>query len=109
MNNSNHICRFNRLGCRQQPITPQVSLSILDFQRAIDEDKIGDACDPDTDGDGIPDVQDLCPYLPYDESNDMEGKDRDGDGVGDMCDNCIDMLVIDHLISYELYELSLCL
>ncbi len=36
----------------------------------------------DRDGDGILDVEDVCPDLPDD------GADRDGDGVGDPCDNC---------------------
>lgn len=42
---------------------------------------IGDACEPDTDGDGIPDYADVCPL----------GDDRadaDGDGVPDACDAC---------------------
>ena len=44
----------------------------------------GDACEPsDTDGDGIPDVNDNCPsaYNPGQENS-------DGDQVGDACDNC---------------------
>jgi len=36
----------------------------------------------DTDRDGIPDVNDLCPETPDD------GTDTDGDGYGDACDDC---------------------
>ncbi len=39
---------------------------------------------PDTDGDGIPDIQDKCPTEP-----DPDQIDVDGDNVGDACDNCI--------------------
>ena len=37
----------------------------------------------DTDGDGVPDVIDNCPY-----TYNPDQLDRDGDGVGDVCDNC---------------------
>ena len=37
----------------------------------------------DTDGDGIPDINDNCPYTP----NPLQ-TDSDGDGIGDACDNC---------------------
>ena len=37
----------------------------------------------DTDGDGIPDVNDNCPTKPN--ANQL---DTDGDGIGDACDNC---------------------
>ncbi len=37
----------------------------------------------DTDGDGIPDALDNCPYTPN-----PDQKDTDGDGIGDVCDNC---------------------
>lgn len=37
----------------------------------------------DTDGDGIPDDRDNCPFVPN-----RDQKDTDGDGVGDACDNC---------------------
>jgi hypothetical protein len=43
------------------------------------------ACDgPDSDGDGVPDVCDLCPSVP-----DPDQRDGDGDLVGDACDNCV--------------------
>jgi Thrombospondin type 3 repeat len=37
----------------------------------------------DTDGDGIPDALDNCPYTPN-----PDQLDTDGDGIGDACDNC---------------------
>ncbi|MEZ4239738.1 MAG: hypothetical protein R3F59_26995 [Myxococcota bacterium] len=43
----------------------------------------GPDCWRDTDGDGIPDDEDLCPELA-----DQGTADRDDDGVGDRCDNC---------------------
>ncbi|HLK12777.1 MAG TPA: thrombospondin type 3 repeat-containing protein [Candidatus Binatia bacterium] len=45
-----------------------------------------DTVDPataDTDGDGIPDVRDNCPYI-YNPAQ----TDTDGDGIGDLCDPC---------------------
>lgn len=39
--------------------------------------------DQDTDGDGVPQLQDNCPNTPNPGQEDM-----DGDGVGDACDNC---------------------
>ena len=44
-----------------------------------------DGTDPyqDTDGDGIPDINDNCPYV-YNSGQ----SDKDGDGVGNLCDNC---------------------
>lgn len=61
----------------------------------------------DSDGDGIPDSSDNCPYVanPTQQDSDSDGigdacdncanninpnqSDRDGDGIGDACDNCI--------------------
>ncbi|HVP80104.1 MAG TPA: thrombospondin type 3 repeat-containing protein [Thermodesulfobacteriota bacterium] len=37
----------------------------------------------DSDGDGVPDELDNCPYV-----YNPDQKDTDGDGVGDACDNC---------------------
>ncbi len=37
----------------------------------------------DTDGDGVPDGFDNCPFVPN-----RDQLDSDGDGVGDKCDNC---------------------
>lgn len=65
-----------------------------------DADGEGDACDPcplapdttecsgtalDTDGDGVDDVDDNCPYLAN-----ADQSDRDDDGIGDVCDACPD-------------------
>lgn len=38
---------------------------------------------PDADGDGVLDCDDLCPLV-----NDPLQGDLDGDGIGDLCDNC---------------------
>ena len=46
----------------------------------------------DTDDDGVPDGQDVCPAQP-----DAEQRDRDGDGVGDVCDVCPDQADPDQL------------
>uniref|UniRef100_A0AAR5P3M5 Cartilage oligomeric matrix protein n=1 Tax=Dendroctonus ponderosae TaxID=77166 RepID=A0AAR5P3M5_DENPD len=52
-------------------------------QSDIDNDDIGDACDPDMDNDGILNERDNCPR--HANRNQL---DSDGDGLGDVCDNC---------------------
>ncbi len=49
--------------------------------RDLDGDGVGDACDPDADGDGWHDAIDRCPGL-----HDPDQLDRDRDDVGDLCD-----------------------
>ena len=46
---------------------------------------VGESLTTDGDGDGVPDVCDLCPFV----SNAGQA-DADGDGVGDACDPCPD-------------------
>lgn len=68
-------------------------------QRDIDDDGLGDACDPDSDGDGIPNAQDNCEAAvnPHqldsdgDELGDACDDDLDGDGIPNAQDNCPDI------------------
>lgn len=49
-------------------------------------------CDADSDGDGIFDKNDLCPYAPFiDANDDGADDDADADTVPDACDVCIDV------------------
>lgn len=50
----------------------------------LDGDDLCDLGDPDIDGDGIPNTDDLCPRVFG--ANQADG---DGDGAGDICDNCL--------------------
>jgi hypothetical protein len=52
-------------------------------QSDIDQDGLGDVCDPDIDDDGFLNENDNCPYI----DNPLQ-EDFDEDGVGDLCDNC---------------------
>jgi hypothetical protein len=54
-------------------------------QADLDLDSLGDACDPDLDGDGWRNAADLFP------ANPNEHADTDGDGAGDRADNCFDV------------------
>jgi hypothetical protein len=49
-------------------------------QDDLDKDDIGDACDEDVDGDGVPNVRDAFPL------DKRESADSDGDGIGDRAD-----------------------
>ena len=50
----------------------------------LDADGIGDVCDTDMDGDGVPNAGDNCPVTPNEDQI-----DRDRDGVGDECDAAV--------------------
>lgn len=52
-------------------------------QEDLDGDGVGDACDPDLDGDGYPNEADNCPHV-----DNLDQYDTDEDGWGDACDNC---------------------
>lgn len=62
----------------------------------LDDDGVGDVCDPDRDGDGIANGTDNCPsnanLLQQNNDNDGTGdvcdSDDDNDGVADVSDNC---------------------
>ncbi|XP_043220048.1 cartilage oligomeric matrix protein-like isoform X2 [Amphibalanus amphitrite] len=55
-------------------------------QEDADGDKIGDACDPDADGDNVYNEPDNCPLV---SNADQADTDRGGpDRQGDVCDNC---------------------
>jgi hypothetical protein len=49
-------------------------------QDDLDSDDIGDACDEDVDGDGVPNTRDAFPL------DKRESSDSDGDGIGDKAD-----------------------
>uniref|UniRef100_A0A452TTV0 Cartilage oligomeric matrix protein n=1 Tax=Ursus maritimus TaxID=29073 RepID=A0A452TTV0_URSMA len=52
-------------------------------QEDVDRDGIGDACDPDADGDGVLNEQDNCKLV-----RNPDQRNADGDKWGDACDNC---------------------
>ena len=54
-------------------------------QDNLDNDSLGDACDPDIDGDGVNNTVDNCPFL-----NTANRIDLDNDGRGDPCDPDLD-------------------
>jgi len=65
------------------PHAPDVCGTVFDpDQSDLDGDGIGDACDPDIDGDGFANLQDTCSFKAN--ANQL---DSDRDGLGDACDD----------------------
>lgn len=54
-------------------------------QPDMDDDGVGDACDPDIDGDGLLNSGDNCPEVPN-----IGQDDTDNDGLGDICNDAFD-------------------
>ena len=54
-------------------------------QADLDGDDVGDACDPDVDGDGVDNDSDNCRF-----DVNPDQADSDGDGAGDDCDADLD-------------------
>lgn len=50
-------------------------------QLDLDDDGLGNECDPDDDGDGVADEVDNCPAVPN-----PDQKDSNNDGIGDACE-----------------------
>jgi hypothetical protein len=64
------------------PLAPDLCPTVFDPDQAnLDGDDLGDACDPDIDGDGLVNNLDNCPSLVN-----LDQTDADRDGRGDLCD-----------------------
>jgi len=82
-------------------------------QADLDDDGLGDVCDPDDDGDGVADGEDNCPLVPnpgqldtdLDDLGDACDPDDDGDGVADEDDNC-PLVANDDQLDHDLDELG---
>lgn len=63
--------------------TSRDDAATIDAAASIDSIDAIDASNPDSDGDGVLDVEDNCPALAN-----ADQFDEDGDGFGDLCDGC---------------------
>ena len=70
------------------PRTPNPDQANLD--NATENERLGDACDPDIDGDGVVNTADTCPTLPGGGTSHgcPADFDRDGDGIINLIDSC---------------------
>ena len=79
-------------GCDNCPTVPngpaQANIPGVGNQTDTNGNGIGDACDPDIDGDGVLNASDNCPYI-YNPTQDPNAcLDSDGDGILNGVDNC---------------------
>lgn len=90
--------RFKNVGTEQSPEWIEATDG-THIQADLLGNGIGDACNPDIDGDGVPNSLDNCPYVvnPNQEPSIIPGigeacydenGDQDGDGIPDKWDNC---------------------
>ncbi|EGV97430.1 Cartilage oligomeric matrix protein [Cricetulus griseus] len=76
-------CETGQHSCVPHSVCVNTRVRKAGMVEDVDRDGIGDACDPDADGDGIPNEQDNCPLV-----RNPDQRNSDSDKWGDACDNC---------------------